>query len=344
MSELRRDPFRNRWVNVSPSRAGRPTDLEGESSPCPFCPGNESLTPLEILAIRPPGSPTNGPGWQLRVVNNLYPALEPNRNIERSTRGVYERMEGAGHHELVIETPDHDRDLDALADDQMARVIRTHWSRLEALEEDPSCAYVLVFRNWGKGSGASLAHPHAQILAMPVVPDGISTEITRSVQYFGRTGRPLSLDMLNTEREKERRIIIENERFIALAPYASAYPFEIALYPKDLAASFKDLIEADVAPLGSLLQQILARMKRALNDPAYNIVLHTAPNPQSSATSILADPAAIEAAFHWHMEIVPRLHRVDGFEWATGMFINTVPPEDAARILRETDVSPAHDA
>lgn len=341
MSELRKDPFRNRWVNVSPSRAGRPTDLEGEPARCPFCPGNESLTPREILAIRPPGTPANGPGWRLRVVNNLYPALDPGRNIERSTRGVYERMEGAGHHELVIETPDHDRDLDALADEQRARVVRTLRSRLDSLEEDASCAFVLVFRNWGKGSGASLAHPHAQILAMPVVPDGIATEVTQSVVYLGRTGRPLSLDMLDNEREKGHRIIIENERFIALAPFASAYPFEIAIYPKDLAASFKDLIEADIDPLGSLLQQILARMKQALKDPAYNIVLHTAPNPQSSVTATLADPAAIEAAYHWHLEIVPRLHRVNGFEWATGMFINTVPPEEAARILRETDVSQA---
>jgi len=137
------------------------------------------------------------------------------------------------------------------------------------------------------------------------------------------------------ERESGVRLVSENEQFLVVTPYAAAYPFEVALYPREQSSSFRDLTEADIPRLGALLQDVIARMKQVLHAPAYNIVLHTAPNPRSPETAALADPGDIEAAYHWHLEIVPRLPRVDGFEWGTGMFVNTTPPEEAARILRE---------
>ncbi|MBN2491916.1 MAG: galactose-1-phosphate uridylyltransferase [Planctomycetes bacterium] len=335
MSELRFDPFKGRWVNVSPHRAARPLHLVGDRDSCPFCPGNEHDTPPEVLAIRPPDGPADGPGWTLRVVPNRFPALTPAAHDVRRSMGVFAMMAGVGHHEVLIETPDHEADLDDLPAAQMARVLRVLWRLVGEHERAPETAYVLAFRNWGRAAGASVAHPHTQILALPVVPAAIAREVTNSVAYLRRTGRPLAEDMLREEIADGARRVAENDRFVVLVPFAAAFPFEMALYPRQPAARFAELTEAEVSPLGELLQDVLRRMKRVLNGPAYNIVLHTAPNPIAPATAALADPDEIEAAFHWHLEIVPRPERTDGFEWATGLYVCTLAPEEAARQLRE---------
>jgi len=334
MPELRFDPLKGRWVNVSPERSARPTDLEGEACACPFCPGRETETPPEVLAIRPPGSVADGPDWLVRVVPNRFPALEPAESTGHEHTGVFETMRAVGRHEVVIETADHDTDLDALPAEQMARILRVLWARLVRLEEDALTACVLVFRNWGKAAGASLAHPHSQIMALPVIPEIVAREVARSVRHLRQTGRPLGRALVTAEREHATRLVDENERFVSFVPFAATYPFEVAVYPRVPAARFAELPEVDVPLLAGLLQATLGRLKRVLNSPAYNIVLHTAPNPRASATAALADPDEIDAAYHWHFEIVPRPPRIDGFEWATGLHVNTTTPEDAARLLR----------
>jgi UDPglucose--hexose-1-phosphate uridylyltransferase len=334
MPELRFDPLKGRWVNVSPERSARPTDLDGGPGACPFCPGHEQETPPEVLAIRPPGGSADGPGWLVRVVPNSFPALEPAESIELANDGVFETMASVGRHEVVIETTEHDVDLEALPSDQVARVLRVLWARLVRLEEDALTAYVLVFRNWGKAAGASLAHPHSQIMSLPVIPDLVAREVSRSVRHLRRTGRPLGSDLVNAEREDAGRLVDENARFLSFVPFAATFPFEVAVYPKTPAARFGELVESDVPLLGELLQSTLGRLKRVLSSPAYNIVLHTAPNPLAAATAALADPDEIDAAYHWHLEIVPRTPRIDGFEWSTGLHVNTTTPEEAARILR----------
>lgn len=338
MPELRFDPFKGRWVNVSPSRATRPTDLGGGDAACPFCPGSEAETPPEIVAIRPPDSAADTPGWCVRVVPNRFPALEPSGEAAERVVGVCRAMDAVGRHEVVIETPDHDVDLDALDPEHMARVVRTLWARVAALEEDPAHAFVLVFRNWGARAGASLAHPHSQVLALPVVPEIVAREVTRSVAHLRRTGKPLAHEMLRHELEGRERIVEDEDGFVVLAPFAAAYPFELAIYPREPAASFRELTEAQVPALGGVLQRTLARLKLALGGPDYNIVLHTAPNRLAAETAptatARAEADAIAAAYHWHLEIVPRLPRVDGFEWATGLHVNVESPETAARRLR----------
>jgi UDPglucose--hexose-1-phosphate uridylyltransferase len=334
MTELRFDALKGRWVNVAPERAARPTDLDDRTRPCPFCPGNEAMTTPEVVAIRPQGGEANGPGWSVRVVTNLYPALEPHLDPTRRDVGVHQVMPGAGRHEVVIETPEHQSDLDRMPPDQVARFLRVLWSRLVNLEEDPAVAYVLVFRNWGRAAGASLAHPHSQILSLPVVPELVAREVTRSVAHLRRTNQRLASDLLATEQEDPVRVVLESEHFIAFVPFAAAYPGEIAVYPLEPAASFREIGEAALRELGTTLQDLLGRLKRAFDDPPYNFVLHTAPNPVATETAALADPDEIDAAYHWHLEIVPRLPRVDGFEWSTGLHVSTLTPEEAARRLR----------
>jgi UDPglucose--hexose-1-phosphate uridylyltransferase len=335
MPELRFDPFRGRWVNISPDRAARPSHLGDTADGCPFCPGNERETPPEVLAVRPPDRPADGPGWSLRVVPNRYPALTPAAAGATPSPGVFEAMAAVGRHEVLIETPDHRADWDDLPPAQMARVLRVLWRLVEQHEREPETAYVLAFRNRGQAAGASVAHPHTQILAMPVVPEVIAREVRNAVAHLRRTSRPLAADMLREELADGARVVAENDRFVALVPFAAAFPFEMALYPQTPAARFAELTETDVVPLAELFQDVLGRMKRVLGDPAYNIVLHTAPGLRSPATAALADPDEIEAAFHWHFKIVPRAARVDGFEWATGLHVSTVAPEEAAQRLRE---------
>lgn len=331
MPELRFDPFKGRWVNVSPARAARPTDLGGGDAACPFCPGSESETPPEITAVRPADSAADTPGWRLRVVPNRYPALTPEGVAAARAVGVHRAMEAIGRHEVVIETPDHETDLDALAPEQMAQVVRTVRDRLTLLEQDPAHAFVLIFRNWGARAGASLAHPHSQILAMPVVPELVAREVANSVAYLRRHGRPLAVDMLHHELEVRSRIVDDADGFVVLVPFAAAFPCELAVYPREPAASFRELTEAQVPALAAVLQRTVARLKHTLHDPDYNIVLHTAPNP-AAVDTVSADANA--AAYHWHLEIVPRLPRVDGYEWATGLHVNVESPEAAARRLR----------
>ncbi|HXH81728.1 MAG TPA: galactose-1-phosphate uridylyltransferase [Candidatus Tectomicrobia bacterium] len=329
MPELRKDPVVGRWVIISTERARRPSDFRTESvrvqaTTCVFCPGNEDKTPPEVLAGRAPGTPANGPGWSFRVVPNKFPALRIEGDLEPSGEGMFDRMNGVGAHEVIIETPEHAASLATLPVDAVADVLLAYRERMVDLKKDPRFEYVLVFKNHGEAAGASLEHPHSQLIATPIIPIMVSEELTGSAAYWTRKERCVWCDVVRQERRQRSRIVLETDGFVALAPFAPRFPFETWVLPARHASAFEESGVDDLRGLAHLLGEFLRRIDRVLDRPPYNFMLHTAP---------LRD--GVLEHFHWHLEIIPKLTRVAGYEWGSGFFINPMPPEDAAAALRE---------
>lgn len=321
-----------RWVIISTERGRRPSDFgstpviaSGES--CPFCPGNEAMTPPEILAFRPPGSASNGPGWSLRVVSNKFPALRIEGELEPSGEGLYDRMSGIGAHEVVIETPDHHATLATLPASAVVEVFWAYRQRLEDLKKDPRFEYVLVFKNHGEAAGASLEHPHSQLIATPIVPIMVEEELVGSARYYRLKERCVWCDIVRQERQQGQRVVLEEDGFIAVAPFAPRFPFETWVLPVRHHAAFEEATPVEVEALARSVRELLRRMAEVLQHPPFNFMLHTAP---------LKDHAAEH--FHWHLEVIPKLTKVAGFEWGSGFFINPTSPEAAAAYLRGEEV------
>ncbi|MGH7332638.1 MAG: galactose-1-phosphate uridylyltransferase [Candidatus Rokuibacteriota bacterium] len=329
MPELRKDPVVGRWVIISSERAKRPSDFQPEpvtprAATCPFCPGHEGHTPPEILAGRAPDSPSDTSGWSYRVVPNKFPALRIEGELEPAGEGLFDRMNGVGAHEVIIETPNHDASLASLSVDEVADVLLAFRERAVDLKKDPRFEYILLFKNHGEAAGASLEHPHCQLIATPIIPIMVREELTGSADYYRRKERCVWCDILRQERRARHRIILERDGFVVLAPFAPRFPCETWVLPTQHRAAFEESGEEELRGLAGALGDFLRRMNRVLHDPAYNFMLHTAPLNEPSLTY-----------FHWHLEIIPKLTRVAGFEWGSGFFINPVPPEDAAAALRE---------
>jgi UDPglucose--hexose-1-phosphate uridylyltransferase len=326
MPELRKDPIAGRWVIISTERARRPSDFAAGAAAtgaCAFCPGGEASTPDELLAVRPYGGDANGPGWSVRVVPNKFPALRVEGELEPSGEGLYDRTTGVGAHEVIIETPSHDAAMWELAPRAVADVLGAYRARIADLALDPRLAYAMVFKNHGEGAGASLGHPHSQLIATPIVPIMVEEELAGAVQHFRMKKRCIWCDIVHQERRGGERLILEAGPFVALAPFAPRLPFETWILPTDHRSSFEETTGPELEVLAGLLQEVLRRMARVLQTPPYNYMLHSAPFRSPS-----------RERFHWHIEIIPKLTRVAGFEWGTGFFINATPPEEAARYLR----------
>lgn len=288
-----------------------------------FCPGNEAKTPPEILAFRSPGSAPNSPGWSLRVVSNKFPALRIEGELEPSGEGLYDRMSGIGAHEVIVETPDHHATLASLPPRAVADVFRAYRERVVDLKKDPRFEYVLIFKNHGEAAGASLEHPHSQLIATPIVPIMVDEELAGSATYFKLKERCVWCDIVRQERQGRGRIVLEEDGFIALAPFAPRFPFETWILPESHRSAYEEITEEEADALARTTGELLRRMNRILSDPPFNFMLHTAPL-KDTATNY----------FHWHLEIIPKLTRVAGFEWGSGFFINPTPPEEAVRYLR----------
>ncbi len=327
MPELRKDPVVGRWVIISTERARRPSDFGPDpvrttGGPCVFCPGNEAKTPPEILALRAPGTPVNGPGWSLRVVSNKFPALRIEGELEPQGEGLYDRMNGIGAHEVIIETPDHTATLASLPEAAVTDVLWTYRERIVDLKKDPRFDYVLIFKNHGEAAGASLEHPHSQLIATPIVPIMVEEELEGAARYFRMKERCVWCDIVRQERQGGGRVILDSGAFIALAPFAPRFPFESWVLPTTHRSAYEDVELDEVRGLASIVGELLRRTNQVLSDPPFNFMLHTAP---------LREPPL--AHFHWHLEIIPKLTKVAGFEWGSGFFINPTPPEDTARYL-----------
>jgi UDPglucose--hexose-1-phosphate uridylyltransferase len=332
VSELRRDPVTGRWVIVSKERERRPNDFQFERAQilgrehCPFCPGHESFTPPEVWAARQ-GSAPNGPGWDVRVVPNKFPALKVEGTLDRIGEGMFDRMAGIGAHEVIIETPAHDRSLAAMSESEIARVLGAYRERILDLQRDIRLRYVLIFKNRGASAGATLEHTHSQLVALPIVPDFVREEIEGARRHFALKERCVFCDIVHQDLADGARLVVEDAEAVALAPYAPRFAFETWLVPKRHGARFEEASAREHEGLARVLKTVLQRMDRALETPPYNLVLHTSPFGEEARD-----------VYHWHIEVLPKLTRVGGFEWGTGLAINPVSPEEAAQVLRSVRV------
>jgi UDPglucose--hexose-1-phosphate uridylyltransferase len=333
MPELRKDPVSNRWVIISQERINKPIDfVEPVSSTfkkggiCPFCYGNEDKTPNEIQAIRPAGSVPNSPGWEVRVVPNKFPVLRVEGELNRRGEGMYDTMDGIGAHEVIIESPEHDKSLADLDYKQVEKVISVYKSRATDLKRDIRFEYILIFRNHGEQAGASLMHPHSQLIATPIIPKRVSEETSGSKLHYDYKERCVFCDMIKQELKDQSRMVIESRHFVCFEPYAPRFPFETWILPKKHSADFINITDEEIVDFARILKDSLLKIKRALNDPPYNFIIHTAPLRKQDGYYT-----------HWHMEIMPKLTRVAGFEWGSGFYINPTSPEEAAKYLAEVE-------
>ncbi|GIW80488.1 MAG: galactose-1-phosphate uridylyltransferase [Gemmatales bacterium] len=334
MPEFRKDPIVGRWVIIATERAKRPAvpKLEAANStparPCPFCAGNEEETPGEILAYRDPNTKANEPGWRVRVVPNKFPALQVEGDLNKCGEGIYDKMNGIGVHEVIIECPEHQVTIANLPEENFREIFWVYRDRLVDLKKDPRLVYGMLFKNTGSAAGATLEHTHSQLIVTPIVPISVWEEMTGSLEFFNYRGRCIYCDMIRQELSTDTRIVHDTPNFVSFAPFASRFSFETWVLPKHHNSHFENIQKTEVEELAGHFKTILMKLETALDRPAYNYIIHTAP----------FDTQALPH-YHWHIEIIPRLARVAGFEWGTGFYINPIPPEQAACVLRETEVT-----
>jgi UDPglucose--hexose-1-phosphate uridylyltransferase len=329
MPDLRKDPIVGRWVIIAKNRAKRPLELaEGvvvraAGDFCPFCEGSEEHTPHEIAAVRSSGTHRDRPGWRVRVVPNKFPALEIEGDLTKRGQGMYDMMRGVGAHEVIIESPHHLTTTTQLSAEALRDVFWIYRDRLVDLKKDSRLVYGMIFKNVGAAAGASLEHTHSQLIVTPIVPINVTEEIDGSEAYYGYRGRCVFCDMLREELAFEKRIVFDSPGFVAFCPFAARFPFETWIVPTQHASHYETLSRGDCEELARVMKRVLGKIETALDRPAYNYIIHTAP----------FDTHAL-AHYHWHIEIIPRVTNTAGFEWGSGFYINPVPPEDAAEFMQ----------
>jgi UDPglucose--hexose-1-phosphate uridylyltransferase len=327
--ELRSDKLTDTWVILAEERSARPreyrlrTGPRAPEQPCPFCPGQEAQTPPEVFALRDAG-PADSPGWRVRVVPNKFPALGP-MGTPVELGHALRRMDGVGAHEVVVDAPEHAQPMRARSEAQWADLALALQHRLAALARDPRLGYAYAFKNQGPASGASLAHPHSQVLGLPVVPERVRREVHALADHFRLSQRCLVEDIVAEELETKARVIDEDERFVAFCPFASRFPYEMLVAPRAHVPRYEDAAPEDVAAFGRMLGRCLARLEGVLQGgplESYHFGLHTAPAQGKPER------------YHWHCEVAPSLGFYSGFEKGTGMFLNHLGPERCAERLR----------
>jgi len=338
-NEIRKDYLLDRWVIIASERAKRPTDFltkpsektETQIEICPFCPGNERMTPPAVLLYLH----SNGgvrrekdydgvrrKDWLVRCIPNLYPALTSRKSVALSSNELLKRVDGVGTHEVIIESPRHDEHPDKAPLKQVELVVQAYMDRLRSLSSKWN--YVSIFRNHGKEAGASLSHAHSQIIATPMMPKTILDELTAVEEKYLQMGACPYCKIIELERNGPRHIY-ENENFIAFAPWASVYPFEFWLFPKRHQPTMLQMRDDEKKDLAKALKTCLSGLAKILNDPPYCYGFHITPNKEKSEY------------FHWHLEVYPKLTIHAGFEISSGMFIKVTPPEMAAKDLRNAN-------
>jgi UDPglucose--hexose-1-phosphate uridylyltransferase len=331
LNELRKDPITKRWVILALDRGKRPNDYsykeEEKETYCPFDYGNEESTPQEVLAFRNEGTKPDSSGWWVRVVPNKFPALN-GKELNKEPHGMYDKMTGYGYHEVIVETPEHNTNFSEMSKKQLKEVIWAYVKRFNEIKKDKNIKYIQIFKNKGKRAGASLKHPHSQLIATPIIPMTILDELEGAKDYYNFRDRCVFCDIIRQEIDEEERVVFQTENFLTYVPYASRFPYESSIIPKFHSDNFGELEKDDelITELAGVFYNLFRRFKRVLKDPPFNVVLHTAPFAEDT-----------NEFYHWHFEIIPRLTNIAGFEWGTGFYINTVSPEKAAKDLRKEE-------
>lgn len=340
MPEFRQDLISGQWVIMAADRAKRPetfvckgdheldcTELPERVESCPFCPGNEALTPPEVFSISEPVAGAGNQRWLVRVVPNKYPAVEPAvEPVPGSCRDelLFKEMPGYGVHEVLIETPLHNCHPATLGPRQMELVVESYRQRCSSLAANRRLRFVQIFRNHGRKAGASIAHPHSQLIALPFIPAAVKDEIDGAYRYYLNHERCPYCHLLAEELACGERVIAENASCVAYLPYASRFPFESWIVPRRHQSSFVELTGREASDLAAIICTVLGSLSRSLDGPPYNYYLHNSPLRMTGL-----------AHYHWHLEIIPKLSMPAGFEIGTGVFINVTLPEEAAHFIRE---------
>jgi len=284
---------------------------------------------MEIMAYRPPGSQPNSPGWKVRVIPNRFPALRIEGGLNREGEGIYDKMNGVGAHEVIIEGPNHKQPLAEMSEKQVEDVLWSFRDRILDLKKDRRFRFIILFKNQGEAAGATIEHSHSQLIALPIVPRDVIEELRGAKEYYDFKERCIFCDIVRQERSSKVRLVSENDQFVCITPFAARFPFETWILPKSHTPYFEDSQKYDFEALARILADTLRRQNKALNTPPYNFILHSAPFNQ---------PYHDEDYYHWHLEIMPHLTHIAGFERGTGFYINATPPEEAAKFLREVEM------
>lgn len=335
MHELRKDPIMGRWVAVlTPSKTPGEYALRRESigkTPCILCEGREGETPPEITSIRRGGTLPNTSGWWVRVIPSFAPILQVEGELGRRGVGMYDKMNSIGANEIIIETPEHDKRPEDMGFEHMIRIVRIYRERIADLEKDSRLRYILIYKNSGKSAGAIYSHPHSQVIATPITPKRVKEELEGAKQYYAMKERCIFCDIMREELRVGQRIILETKNFIAFCPFAQRFPFEFWVMPKRHSCAFQEMSSEETEDLGVILCTSMKKLGTVLKNPPYNFIIHTAPNrvPRRNHWHTLGED------YHWHIEVMPRLTSVSGFEWGSGFYVVGTSPEDAAKYLRE---------
>ena len=326
--EIRQNKATKEWVIYAPRRGSRPNDFSSGDrkrrtpppfdSECPFCPGNERMLP-PIIEETPDGAG----GWLNRTVPNKFSALSPEGDSTRYQVGPYLAMQGYGRHEVIIESPRHDRQIAEMPIEEVERLIEAYHRRHSDLLNGNRNVMTVIFRNHGPRAGTSLIHPHSQIIATGMVPNYIRRREEAAQAYYDEFGRCVFCDMIEFEIRHGERVILENEAFVAFVPFAAEVPFEISIMPKRHQACFSQIQDLEKEGLAAALHDVLGRLSRKLNDPDYNYTINSAANYKEG-----------EPHIHWHLQIRPRLITRAGFEIGSGISINPSVPEKDASFLK----------
>lgn len=337
MSHLRYNKIKDSWVVIAEERVRRPNDFELSSAEVydinsPFIYGNERLTPHEIYAVRPDGSKPNTVGWLTRVIPNKYNAFDINKSPNSKREGFYDTMTGFGAHEIIIDTPKFPYSVFNFTSHEMSLVLITAQKRINDLTKDIRLSYFQLFKNHGPLAGASLSHPHTQLIALSFIPPDIDKEIEIARSYYLKTGRCLLGDIISEEQKAKIRVVDETEKFIAYCPFASFYPFEIVVCAKEKSDDFVKLDETDIFEFAELLTNVLGLLNASLKNVSFNLLFKLTPPMRDSKR--FGYYHNINEFYQWRAIIVPRTTIPGGLELGTGVYINSVSPEESAKFLR----------
>ncbi len=327
MPEIRQNIVTRQWVIIATERARRPDQFRSTDAPrkdlpphdamCPFCPGNEGMTPAETYRFPQFGH------WQVRTFPNKFAALSAEGDLIRHVDGVKRTISGVGVHEVIVESPAHNTSMALLTDAEVEKVIAAYLDRYHKVFTDRRVEAVTLFKNHGIAAGTSLFHPHSQLIGTPVIPTEVRERLERALRFYDENGSCIFCATLNDELKDQTRLVAENKHFVAFIPFAALSPFHLWIYPRRHTSSFGMITADEITSFARILRAVLRKLHFGLNDPDFNLVVRTAPRESNHIRY-----------YHWYMSVVPRLSRAAGFELGSGMFINVSRPEDSAAFLR----------